>query len=168
MVSNYPIRNTIRIVLLNDKNELLLMHIDDPRTRSIGKKYNGSFWVTVDGQIEQNETVRKSAVRELFEETGITSTEVTFGPVIWLRELDLVLYGKPVHIKEQYILARTNKRVVFPTHLTTDEVDIIKKIQWFSYKDIVSCRETIYPVKLTKLIKGIFAEKYPKKPIKII
>ena len=167
MTTNYPIRNTVRIVLLNDNHELLLMHIDDPRTRSIGKKYNGSFWVTVGGQIEHNETVQTAALRELFEETGIKSAEVTFGPVIWLRELDLVLYGKPVHIKEQYIFAKTNKQIISPTHLTTDEVDIIKKVQWFSYKDIVSCKDTIYPAMLSKLIPDIATGKCPKKPLKI-
>lgn len=168
MNTNLPIRNTVRIVLFNDKNELLLMHIDDPRTRSIGKKYTGSFWVTVGGQIEQNETVQEAAIRELYEETGINNTEVTFGPIIWLRELDLVLYGKPVHIKEQYIVARTNKLNISSTSLTKDEMNIIKKIQWFSTSDMKQCKETIYPVALPKLITDIAAGKYPQKPTKII
>lgn len=168
MTTNYPIRNTVRVVLFNEKNELLLMHIDDPRTRAIGKKYQGGFWVTVGGQIERNETVQKSATRELFEETGIKSPEVTFGPIIWLRELDLVLYGKSVHLKEQYIVAKTKKHHVATTRLTKDERNIIKKIQWFSPHDMVLCKETIYPLGLSTLIEDLAVGKYPEKPITII
>lgn len=140
MSKNYLVRNTVRIVLLNHKDELLLMHIDDPRTRSIGNKYNGSFWVTIGGQIEINETVQEAAVRELFEETGIKRNEVNFGKIIWLRELDLIMYGKPYHIKEKYIAARTNKITVSTTNLTKDEIGVVKKIEWFSLQDITKCK----------------------------
>jgi ADP-ribose pyrophosphatase YjhB (NUDIX family) len=167
MNRNFPIRNTVRLVLLNEKDKLLLMHIDDPRTKSIGKKYGGSFWVTVGGQIEQNETVKDAAIRELFEETGIKDNEVTLGPIIWLRELDLILYGKSAHIKEQYIVARTNKSIVSPTQLTKDEMNIIKKLQWFSLQDIANSKETIYPQKLSALMKDIIVGNYPESPLKI-
>lgn len=163
----YPIRNTVRIVLLNDKNQLLLMRVDDPGTHSIGDKYSGSFWVTIGGQQEPGETVTGSALRELTEETGIKKDDVKFGPVVWLRELDLVIYTKPVQIKEQYILAHTIKYEVTPTNLTDYEINIVKELRWFSLDDISNSKETIYPPNLKTLLKDVISNIIPQKPIVI-
>lgn len=163
----YPIRNTVRIVLLNGQNQLLLMRVDDPGTHSVNEKYAGSFWVTIGGKQEGNETAIQTAQRELTEETGLRINDVSFGPVIWLRELDLVLYTKAVHLNEQYILAHTNINEVSPTNLSKYESNIVKELRWFTAEDIARSKDTIYPLGLNKLISDVLAKKIPREPIKI-
>ena len=62
-----PIRNSIRILLLNSSNELLLMCADVPSTTTSSGKYHGKFWFTVGGEIEEGETLEEAAVRELID-----------------------------------------------------------------------------------------------------
>ncbi len=44
---SFPIRNSIKILLLNDTNELLLLCVDDPSTTTVDGIYHGRFWLLV-------------------------------------------------------------------------------------------------------------------------
>ena len=59
----YPVRSAVRIVLLNDADELLLMCMDDPTITSINERYGGHFWTLIGGEIEPYETIRDAAER---------------------------------------------------------------------------------------------------------
>lgn len=165
---NYPIRNSVRIILLNDQNELLLMCIDDPRTKQIGEEYKGRFWTLAGGEIENGEDIEKTAIRELAEETGLSEKDIELGPVVWTGELDLILYGKPTHIKEKYIVARTKKKDVSITNLTEEEIGVVKELAWFSLNQITNSKETIFPTLLSQYLPDIIKGDYPKKPLEIV
>lgn len=167
METNYPIRDSVRIILLNDNNELLLMCIDDPKTRSIGREYKGYFWTLLGGGIEENEKVEEAAIRELFEETRLNKKDFELGPIVWFGELDLILYGKSAHIREKYIVARTKKKTVSSTNLTPDESKVVKNLKWFSLDQIINSKETIYPILLPKYLPDIIVGKYPEEPFEI-
>lgn len=167
MNNNYPVRQNIRIILLNDINELLLMCIDDSKIKSIRGKYKGRFWTPIGGQIEANETVLEAAEREVFEETGISREDIEFGPVIWFGEFDLILYGKPTHMKQKFIVARTKQKTISLNNLTQDESGKVKHLAWFSLDRIKSSGEIIYPILLPDYLPDIIAGKYPKEPFEI-
>ena len=167
MNMNYPVRNSIKIILLNDDDELLLMCIDDPKKRSIGGEYKGPFWQLIGGQIEANETVLEAAVREVFEETGMSKEDIEFGPLVWFGELDLILYGKATHIKQQFIVARTKQKTVSLANLTQGETKVVKHLAWFSLDCIDNSGEIIYPVLLPDYLPDIIAGKYPEEPFEI-
>jgi 8-oxo-dGTP pyrophosphatase MutT (NUDIX family) len=76
----YPLRMAVRVVLLDDRDELLLMYMDDPAITAIGGTNSGRFWTLVGGEIERDETIREAAVREVYEETGLTEADVELGP----------------------------------------------------------------------------------------
>lgn len=61
-------RNIARAILLNDKNEVFLIHIvgDD----EFGHR---DYWETPGGGIEEGETPEQAVVREIMEETGYES-----------------------------------------------------------------------------------------------
>ena len=167
MNTKYPLRHTVRIILLNDYNDLLLMCIDDPKTKSIGGKYLGRFWIMIGGQVDEGESFKEAAIRELFEETGIIREEVELGPIVWFRELDWIANDKPIHLKEKFIVAKTKKKTVALTKLTEYESEVIKHLSWFSLGQIMSSKETIYPTLLSKHLPDIIANRYPKKLIKL-
>jgi len=167
MMMNFTVRHSVKIILLNETDDLLLMRIDDPQTRGVGEDYRGPFWCMIGGQIEAGESVLEAAARELFEETGIAEEDVNFGPIVWFGECDLILYGTPTHIKQQFIVARTKKKTLSPANLTPGEAKRVKQLAYFSLHDIINSDEIIYPVLLPAYLPGIIAVKYSEEPIEI-
>ena len=158
-------RNSIKVLLLNERQELLLMCADDPTTTSKDGKYHGRFWFPVGGEINPGESVKEAATREIYEETGIK--EVEFGPVVWFGEFDLVLAGTPTHLKQTFIVAKTKQHKVSLENLTEEEKKVVKKTAWFSLEKIQNSTEVIYPVLLARYLPDILQGKYPDQPLEI-
>ena len=161
------IRNSIKIVLLNQSNQLLLIGIDDKNITESSGKYNGKFWQLIGGKIEENETLEQAMQRELFEETSLTEKEVTFGPIIWHGALDLIMHGVPTHITQKFILAKTEAKSVGLSHLTAEEKSVVKELRWFSIDEIENSDEIIYPALLPKYLRPILDGNIPEKSIEI-
>ena len=161
------IRNSVKIILLDKNNEMLLMCADDPKTTTPDGKYHGKFWFLVGGEIEKGESIQEAAIRELHEETGITEEEVKLGPIVWYGDCELILNDTLTHLKQTFIVAKTKKNNVSFKKLDHWEKNVLIKLEWFSLEKIKNCNEIIYPVLLTQYLPDIIAEKYPKKPIEI-
>lgn len=164
---SFLVRSSINIILLNPNNEILLMCADDPKTTTMEGKYHGKFWFPIGGQIEKDETIEQAAYREIFEESGIKQDEVILGPVVWFGEFDLILAGTPSRLKQQFIVAKTKKTKISLSNLTTEEKEVVKKVEWFSLEEIKNCKDIVYPILLPKYLPDILAGKYPNKPIEI-
>lgn len=163
----HPIRNSVKILLLNDQNELLLMCADDPKTTSADNKYHGRFWFCTGGQINPGESLQNAALREIFEETGITKEEVELGPVVWFGEFDMVLNGVLTHLKQTFIVAKTKQKNAFLNDPDQWEKKFVENMAWFSIEKIKSSEETIFPVLLPEYLPDILSEKYPDQPFEI-
>ena len=161
------IRNSVKVLLLNDNKELLLMCIDDPKTTTVDGKYHGRFWITIGGEIENNETIEQALLREIYEETGIKKEKIEVGPVVWFGELDLILSGIPTRIKQIFIVGKTKQNKISLENLTEEEKPIVKNLKWFSLDEIMNCSEIIYPVVLKDHIQDIIQEKHPKESFEI-
>ena len=159
------IRNSIKIVLLNKNNDLLLLFTDDSSIKTVDGKYSGGFYQLVGGKMESGETLLDTAKRELFEETGLTSENVKFYKVIWYGNLDLNIHGKMTHINQQFILAKTDKDIVTLKNLTEEEKGTCKKLCWMSLDEIENSEATIYPKRLPLYLKDVLDGNIPEKPI---
>jgi len=162
-----PVRSSVKVLLLNQKNELLLMCAHDPKTTAPDGKYHGQFWFTPGGRIEKGESIQEAALRELYEETGITKDEVDLGPVVWYGEFDLILDGILTCLKQTFIVAKTKRNDVSFINLDKWEKDALQKLAWFSFEKIIHSKEIIYPVVLPQYLPDIISGNYPKKPLKI-
>lgn len=167
MNNTLPIRNSAKILLINQHNELLLMCADDPNIRNKYGIYNGKFWFTIGGAIESNETVMDAAIRELKEETGLNHWDVKFGPEVWCGEFELLISNKPVRLNQKFIVAHTSKNEITLNHLTQNELTYIKDIAWFSMEKIINCPDIIYPVVLPEYLPNILNKNYPSESILI-
>lgn len=124
------------------------MCADDPKTTTVNGKYNGRFWFTIGGKIEDGESIEKAALRELYEETGLKGEEVILGPIVWFGEFDLILSGVATRLKQAFIVARTAKNNFTLENLTREEQAVVKRLDWFSLQKIQNSTEVIYPVLL--------------------
>jgi len=162
-----PVRNSVRVLLLNDQNELLLMHVDDPHTTNMDGRYRGQYWFTIGGRIEGEESIFEAAEREIYEEAGISRQNIEFRPLVWFGEYDLILNGIPTCNRQKFIVAKTKQKEVAPTGLCEWEQSVFKKLAWFSFEEIKNTNEIIYPVLLPEYLPDILSEKYPREPIEI-
>ena len=160
-------RNGVKVLLLNNKSELLLMCMDDSKTTNLAGKYHGRFWFPIGGKIESHESIQEAAIREIYEETGISKNDIELGPIVWFGEFDLILSGTPTHIKEKFFVAKTKQNRISLSNLTSSEKAVVKKIAWFSLEKIKNSTEIIFPVLLSQYLPDIISGKYPEKPIKI-
>jgi aminoglycoside 6'-N-acetyltransferase len=65
------IRRTARAIISNSKEEILLIQIHTQPLQAGLDNKPSSFWVTVGGKIEKNESTESALIRELREEVGI-------------------------------------------------------------------------------------------------
>ncbi|MDR1433115.1 MAG: NUDIX domain-containing protein [Puniceicoccales bacterium] len=161
------IRSSVKLILLNAQNKLALMCADDDGIRSASGEYRGRFWFMVGGKIEPGETILDAAKRELFEETGIGSSDVEFGPEVWKGSVDLLMDGELTTVNQRFIVARTAVTAFDLSHLTDREKAAIEEIKWFSLEDIERCEDTIYPVLLGEYLPDIISGNYPAQAIEI-
>ena len=158
-------RNSVKIVLLNKNNDLLLLFTDDSSIKTADGKYGGGFYQLIGGKIEDGETLLDAAKRELFEETGLTIENVNFLKVIWQGNLDLNIHGKLTHINQQFILAKTDNISVTLKNLTEEEKGTCKKLCWMSLDEIEKSEITIYPKRLPLYLKDVLDGNIPEEPI---
>ncbi len=166
-----PIRHSVKILLFNQNQELLLLCADDPQITNVDGKYYGKFWFTPGGEIEPVETLLQAAIRELNEETGFKDTDVIFGPVVWFGEFELKLKGILTQLKQKFMVAHLKPQIDCKTitlkNLTQREKKMIQKHQWFSIEQIYNSTEPIFPVVLKDHLPAILEGRYPEEPFEI-
>ena len=160
-----PIKNKVRVILLNQKDELLLVLIDDPTTKSKDGSGGSPFWFLVGGGIEKNESMEEAAVREIFEETGVLAANLQMGPAVWFGEFEFILSGTPVLEKQTFFVAKTTQTELSLTNLTESEKGVVRRLEWFSLDRIKNSTEVIFPVDLPEYLPDIIAGNYPQKPL---
>lgn len=152
MTTPYPIRRSIRLVLLNQRDELLLMRMELQGRR---------FWCTIGGGIEQGETLCQAARREAREETGFTGADLELGPVIWRCEHLLTIAGTPTLHHEQFMLARTRREQLGRQELTAEENAVVKEFKWWPHAELLSTRELIFPPNLARHLGPVIGGQLP-------
>ena len=138
-------------------DEIVLVRVDDPRIIDANGKCNGSFWNLVGGALEDGETPKETALREIYEEIGIDPNKINLGYEVWHGEVMLQISGDETLVYQRFFVASTTIENLDLSHLTEDEKGRVKTAKWFSLNDVKNSKETIHPKKLAEYLEPIWS-----------
>lgn len=134
------------MLLFDEQDRVLLFRGIDSR-----KPDADSWWFTPGGGLEPGETPREAALREVFEETGISLSTVA-GPV-YDQEMDFTFEGELLHQYEQFFVAHVSEFSINPEGWTDLERRTMLESRWWSLKELVATSAKIYPENLAELVR---------------
>lgn len=144
-----PTRDAARVILLTNTEKVLLVKGHDLNAP------DASWWFTVGGGQEPDETLQQTAVRECLEETGYRLRESDLeGPVIY-RDSKFFFADRTRRQMEHFFIARVPEFSLSTKRWTADENRVLDEMRWFPVASLspVMERSPIFPQKLPALLK---------------
>lgn len=164
-MSTYKIRHVARILLLDERQRVLLLRVDDQAPWHHNRPELTRFWITPGGGVDPGEDHAIAAKRELYEETGIT--DALFGPCIW--ELSRLLHfpNRSLRNVERVYLAHVHQPQVTLANLLPHEVALHQTFHWWTLDEIERSSEEFMPPALRTLLPPILAGSVQPEPLQI-
>ena len=143
-------RPTARILLINPQNEILLYKTHfDPEVELPPR------WLTPGGGIDEGETEKQAAVRELFEETGMKLAEsdltepilVTSGTWLWGDGIHSHTYTDTIYKYQVETFTPDT------SHFTKDELRDVLEIKWWNVAELLESNEALAPHELSQWLR---------------
>lgn len=157
-MSTQPVdRPASRVILIGPDGRTLLMRGGDP-----ARPEDGTWWFTPGGAVDPGETFEEAARRELWEETGLVDVE--WGALVARRKAVFSFLGTTFRAIEHFYVAYTPHFEVAPTGLTAIEEESTEEFRWVDARGIDGLVEPVYPTKLSEVLPGLGARRYPSRP----
>ncbi len=147
-------RDAVRLVLLDAGQRLLLF-----RAREITYPELGQWWELPGGGIEDGETYREAAARELREETGLEVEPDRIGPPAWRRSATYRYRGTRRVQHEVVAIARlwVSEPALDVTGQLAHESEDYLSWWWAPLVAVLSSKERFYPGRLPELLPTLLA-----------
>lgn len=130
------VRRTARVLCVDEAGRVLLLD-----THWSGR-VAPHRWITPGGGIEEGESEREAALRELFEETGQRVDPAALVGPIWHERTRLPAGHEFDMVDATYFLLRTPSFEVSREHWMPDEVDDILDVRWWEPRAIAASDDT--------------------------
>lgn len=147
------VRPTVRVVLFDPLDRVLLYRFEDDRIRdpadpdAVRTKW---FWALVGGGIEPGEDLHAAAVRELREETDLSA--VALGRVVLEREKVLAFDGEPILFQERYVIGHTRVTTISWDGVEAAERAVFREHRWWTLAELRTTTDTVFPEGLGDLV----------------
>lgn len=158
-------RLTARIVVLNDRGQVLLFQVQDSQPVHEAYPTMVDYWITPGGGVEPNETLQQAALRELWEETGIRADQIS--PCVWYFERVLRLPHKSFRLQEYFFVVRISSAAVSRANMLDYERRMLVNNHWWSPEEISQTAEQFLPPQLPALLPPLLAGNLPLEPIRL-
>ena len=154
-------RPSVRVLLISPEKRVLLFKYKNVAPN--GTEY--PCWATTGGGRDEGETIEQTAIREVFEETGISG--VHLGPVVWYGEDSKRCGDGSILFKEHFIVAFAPSEALEAGGWTEWERDQIIDVCWWAHEELRHSTENIFPRNLGALLEPILAGNFPKSPLEL-
>ena len=152
-----PVRPSGRLLVLDERDRVLLFRYRDPRN-------DHDDVATPGGGLQGDETYQEAARREMAEELLVDDLEL--GPAIWHRTCEFDFLGTWTRVEERFFLVRTDSARLAPYagHLAEENVT---SWAWWTVDEIATSDEPIWPSQLASLVRSLLTDGPPAQPLAI-
>ena len=135
-------RTSIRVVLLDADERLLLFDTIDPTMPELGR-----WWELPGGGVESGESVAQTAVRELREETGLVVSPDAVGRPTWHRSATYRRRGRRTLQHEEVVVVRLDSVGPEPVAdgRTPDELEDYVGYRWWTIAEVGASDDRFFP-----------------------
>ncbi len=159
------VRPTSRVVVLDPDGRVLLLgaRLTDPAL----PPGDVLFWYTPGGGVEDGESVRQAAVRELAEEVGLVVEPSSLEGPVWLRRHVGPFAGVEIDSRETFFALRGIVHEVDASGRTELELLGEEPHRWWSLADIAASRESFAPRDLADALPRLLEGPWTGPPLMV-
>ncbi|MCY3563003.1 MAG: NUDIX domain-containing protein [Acidimicrobiia bacterium] len=155
-----PIRRTARVLVIDEADRTLLLRTQLPHRKEL------SVWLTPGGGLKLGETHEEAAIRELWEETGLTGVDL--GPWVWRRQVVWRWGDRTYEAHERFFLLRTPRFSFSPAARVDLETETVLVHRWWSVAELKAAPEERFaPSRVGEHLAAILEEGVPGTPIDV-
>jgi 8-oxo-dGTP pyrophosphatase MutT (NUDIX family) len=142
-----PLRQRVagRVVVVDDGGCVLMFCGHDPHHPERGR-----FWFTPGGGLDDGESIEEAARRELYEETGLSITEL--GTVRWERSTVFDFESVRYEQVEHFFCVHAARFDPTDAHWSDIERRSVLEHRWWSRDELAATSETVYPEALVEML----------------